>query len=234
MTTKIYLLLNESNIPIYVGKTVRSLEKRLYMHIWTSKNRKVNTIISKKIRSLDYKISIKLIEEVSEQEDWRQKEIHYISEYSKKYKLYNETLGGDGSLGLNYHRNPNSKKVARYSLDGKLIDTFKSVREASEICRINFNQISNNLCLSRVKSGGGFIWKTFEFVAEPYIDSYRPQRVKHPDKALQVAKVVNNEIVEVYPSIAEAARTNNIHYSNMKKSVKLKRKNKLKTYFTLL
>lgn len=51
-----------------------------------------------------------------------------------------------------------SKPVCQYALDGRLLNTYKSVCEASRQTGISQGDISN-CCLGRYKSAGGFIWK---------------------------------------------------------------------------
>ena len=50
------------------------------------------------------------------------------------------------------------KKVSKYSLEGILIETYKSIAEASKITRINKTSIAK-VCRGERKSSGNFLWK---------------------------------------------------------------------------
>lgn len=51
-----------------------------------------------------------------------------------------------------------SKPVAQFSLDGRLLNTYKSTREAERQTGIP-NQNIGKCCLGKIKSAGNFIWK---------------------------------------------------------------------------
>ena len=52
----------------------------------------------------------------------------------------------------------NSQKVNRYSLDGELLQSYKSIKEASDHINVSKNGIGN-ACAGRQKTCKGFIWK---------------------------------------------------------------------------
>lgn len=62
---------------------------------------------------------------------------------------------GTGKLGA---KNPSSKKVAQYSMDGQYIKTFSAQREASRETGILQGNISA-ACHGIQQSAGGYIWK---------------------------------------------------------------------------
>ncbi len=108
---KIYELISPiDNKPFYVGKTINSLENRLSKHfsktiskIKYDKKLSKNEYFIKKLISLSLKelIIIKLIEECSV-EIINEREIFWISEYRKIFKLTNLTEGGDGGSGCKH------------------------------------------------------------------------------------------------------------------------------------
>jgi len=53
---------------------------------------------------------------------------------------------------------PHSKKVKQYTLDGKLINTFKSIKYASQVTGAWDRHISA-VCKGKRKTTGGYIWK---------------------------------------------------------------------------
>lgn len=105
MTGKIYYLICPiTKNPIYVGKTIELVEERLRKHISKTKtkikyNRKLskNEYWIKKLinLSIENEIQIGIIEECKE-ENLNDREIYWISEYRKKFKLNNLSDGGDG------------------------------------------------------------------------------------------------------------------------------------------
>lgn len=104
----IYKLICPINkIPVYVGKTINTLEYRLSKHISKTKSKIRNgNRLSKKeiwIKSLidvfeENNIIIELIEECSI-DVINDREIFWISEYRSEFKLKNLTDGGDGGNG---------------------------------------------------------------------------------------------------------------------------------------
>jgi len=89
--TKIYYLTDYTNIPKYIGKTKNILINRKNEHISSSKNSNRSTYKINWIKSVDYNITIHLIEECDDELS-SDREIDY---YSKLYKLTNGTKGGD-------------------------------------------------------------------------------------------------------------------------------------------
>lgn len=113
------------NVPFYVGKTTGSIEERLKKHIskTLSKikyNKKLskNEFYLKKLISLSLKdkIIIRIIEECT-LDIINEREIFWISEYRKKFRLKNLTDGGDGGMG--YKHNKESLKKMSENRKGK-------------------------------------------------------------------------------------------------------------------
>ena len=97
---KIYVLKHPDTLEIrYVGKTVRSLSKRLGNHIDNAKRSKHNKHLSNWILSilaLGKRPIIELIEEV-DSSVWQDREKYWIAHYPN---LINLTYGGDGCEGF--------------------------------------------------------------------------------------------------------------------------------------
>lgn len=97
MKGKIYKITNKLNGKIYIGQTVKSLEKRFQKHCWeTTENDKyhLNMAIKKAIRKYGKEnFTIELIEEV-ETDKLDEREVYWISFYDSYNKGYNCTLGG--------------------------------------------------------------------------------------------------------------------------------------------
>lgn len=97
---KIYVLKHPDTLEIrYVGKTIRSLSRRLGNHIANAKGNKHNKHLSNwilKILELNRKPIIELIEEC-DYLVWGDREKYWISQYTN---LINLTEGGDGCKGF--------------------------------------------------------------------------------------------------------------------------------------
>lgn len=97
---KIYTLKHPDTLEVrYVGKTVRSLSRRLGNHIDNAKRSKHNKHLSNWILSIlaiGKRPIIELIEEV-DNSIWQEREKYWISQYSN---LVNLTAGGDGCEGF--------------------------------------------------------------------------------------------------------------------------------------
>lgn len=97
---KIYVLKHPDTLEIrYVGKTIRSLSRRLGNHISNAKGNKHNKHLSNWILSilaLGKRPIIELIEEV-DSSVWQDREKYWISHFSN---LINLTYGGDGCKGF--------------------------------------------------------------------------------------------------------------------------------------
>jgi len=61
-------------------------------------------------------------------------------------------------LGRTGYKNHNSKEVAQYNTNGKLLKKFGSAKQASILLNINYQGICD-CCNDRLKTSGGFIWE---------------------------------------------------------------------------
>lgn len=97
---KIYALKHPDTLEVrYVGKTVRSLSRRLGNHIDNAKRSKHNKHLSNwilKILALGKRPVIELIEEI-DYSIWQEREKYWIRQYPN---LVNLTIGGDGCEGF--------------------------------------------------------------------------------------------------------------------------------------
>lgn len=229
--TKIYAL-SSSGSPDnirYIGKTACSLSYRLSRHVYYNTNNKTHkgNWIRKEINSGN-KILIKELFVVPKNDDWEKWEIHFISEYKKMgYKLTNGTIGGEGlhrednpffgkihkksSIEKNKLNQPYRKNVDQYDLDGNLINSFNSIREASESINIPVSSISD-VCKQKpkYKTAGGFVWR---LPGEPFSLEY-----SNPSEHLR--KIVcqynkSGNLLNEYKSVSAAAKTNSVSPGNI-------------------
>ena len=104
--------------------------------------------------------------------------------------------------------NCRAQAVEQYSVDGKYINTFDTVTEASIKTNISASKISA-VSSGKRKTAGGFIWKYFgekrnKTVQRNY--NYNPLKDKNAKPVIQYDK--NGNFVEEYISIADVARKN--------------------------
>jgi len=114
MTILIYKLIDPKTNQIrYIGKTKKTLRKRLYEHLTkrnlTPKTHKNNWI--KQLLSEGLKPIIETIEIVTEL-NWKEREIYHIKKLkSDGIKLTNTTDGGDGALGTKQSQESIDKRL---------------------------------------------------------------------------------------------------------------------------
>ena len=94
----------------------------------------------------------------------------YIEECSKtvetpkKIEMVSYVRGNDNSEHKNSehknseHSEHSEHKIAQYTADGTLVNTFLNVREAERKTNISFSNIGS-CCRERRKSAGGFVWR---------------------------------------------------------------------------
>lgn len=101
---KIYVLKHPDTLEVrYVGKTVRSLSRRIGNHIANAKGNKHNKHLSNWILSILKENKRPIIELIEECENsvWEDREKFWISQYTN---LINLTEGGDGCRGFIHNR----------------------------------------------------------------------------------------------------------------------------------
>ena len=118
--TKIYIIHNKINNIKYIGQTSNSLKNRMKHHKSNMKYGK--TDLMKAFNELGYdNFYIELIEEVDDVVA-DEREMFWILEYNRKYKLYNEkfSMGKCGGDTLSNHKN--KKEISQKLSEGKLLD----------------------------------------------------------------------------------------------------------------
>lgn len=97
------------------------------------------------------------------------------------------------------------RKVYQYGLDGFIIKEFKSAYHAEKATGINQTAI-RNVCLVRNRTAGGYIWR---YNCQPHISV---ELSKNTGKSKRVAKydIKTGELIQIYDSLAQAAKENNI------------------------
>lgn len=120
----IYVLKHPDTLEIrYVGKTVRSLNRRLGNHIANAKGNKHNKHLSNWILKLlqEGKRPIIALLETCSCNNWQEREQYWISQFPN---LINLTKGGDGCLGF-VHNETAKEKIRQAKLGTKHSAEFK-------------------------------------------------------------------------------------------------------------
>ena len=124
--------------PRYIGKTVTRLERRLSQHITASKRNRlpVHRWINKRIAAGD-KVVIRLVEAVSQESDWADRERYWIKALKETGRSLNVTEGGEGLAGHVFteeHKN----KISEALKTGEYIECEQcGVKAWRKQCEIN-------------------------------------------------------------------------------------------------
>lgn len=98
------------------------------------------------------------------------------------------------------------KPVNQYTLEGELVETFSSAKQASEKVSTANQSYITQCCKGKRVSSGGFLWS--------YKDNSAP--VFHKQYYRKVGKYTkDNILLTVYTSITEAGKDNNIKFRNI-------------------
>lgn len=103
--TYIYIIKNDLNNHVYIGKTSRDLMTRFKEHISDSKRKRdIHRPLQNAIRKYgEQHFSIELLE-TCEDDQGSDREIYWINYYNSFKNGYNATLGGDGKILINYKK----------------------------------------------------------------------------------------------------------------------------------
>ena len=148
----IYTLKHPDTLEVrYVGKTVRSLSRRLGNHIANAKGNKHNRHLSNWILNILKENKKPIIEllETCQSDIWQEREQYWIKYYKELgFDLKNMTNGGDGNTGLKM--TDASKEKIRFANLGKKSSKEK-IAKISNWAKGN-DKIKNNLILGSKKS----------------------------------------------------------------------------------
>jgi len=97
----------------------------------------------------------------------------------------------------------NTKIVYQYSLQGKLINSFNSIKEASENTGINRSGISR-ACSNEYPSSGGYIWS---FDSNEIVIKEKIKNIENKNKKKVYQYNTNWVLLNEYESIAEATKS---------------------------
>lgn len=222
----IYKITNILNNYFYIGQTKNSVNKRLNSHISNAfKRNKHNNKFYNAIEKYgkdNFKIEIiKQIEDLKLDEY----EIYYIQKLNPHY---NSSEGGKSTKGFsgkklslkhkaNLIKN-NFKIIYQYDLEGNYLNSYKSIKSASEILNVSRTSISHNLN-GKQKTAFGFIW-IFKFLGSKIDVS----NLKHGKSKSILQMDINNNIIKIWDSMVDIEKELNISSGKICMCCKGKRK----------
>lgn len=185
----VYKITNLINNKIYVGIT-KHIIKRIYDHIYYFKNPNSSnsTYLHKALRKYGLEFfTIEILEICDTLESLNNREVYWIQYYNStnNKKGYNLDSGGkiktpNEQTTVNKQVNAKVKPVAQYDLEGRLIQTFYSIKEASRQLGIADSDIHR--CHKNKWSRNNFMFRKFEkeplVQIEPYADNTGHNLVK--------------------------------------------------------
>ena len=178
----VYKITNIINNKVYIGIT-KQIIKRIGNHIYYFKNPNSsnNTYLHKALRKYGLEsFTIEIIEICDTLEILNNREIYWIKYYNtiNSKNGYNLDSGGNVKKPneqniISRQINAKTKSIAQYDLQGNLIQTFYSIKEASRQLGISDSDIHR--CHKNHWSRNNFMFRKFEkeplMKIEPYVDN---------------------------------------------------------------
>ena len=179
----VYKYTNLINNKVYIGIT-DWINRRIGDHFrYANTDNKNKMYFHKALEKYGFKnFEFEIIEIVETNEELNLREIYWI-QYYNSFKIdfgYNLTLGGNRNIpnSETLIKKSNScktkKQIAQYDLEGNLIKTFESVKEASRQLNIPDNDLHR--CDKKNWSRNGFMFKKFEGLPLEKIEKYSSKR----------------------------------------------------------
>lgn len=164
-----YVLVDpNTKVPRYIGITTRTLKERFAGHMNDIINRpdlnKHKTAWFRKLAQGGQIPEIKQIAEFSNLEDLKQFERDYISKYKEKYKLINQTPGGDW-VGEQAHsresilKKKTTRPIVQYNCLGEKIAEFEITEDACREYGYNCASHITSCCKRKRHCAFGYIWR---------------------------------------------------------------------------
>ena len=207
MISGIYKIENLINHKVYIGLS-KDISNRWRGHKSNYNNpncKDYNMVIYKAMRKYGIKnFTFEIIEKCNE-ELLNQKEQYWIAYYDSYYNGYNSTLGGDEShihLG---------KPIELYDLEGNYITTYPNITEAAKAIGVSRSAIYGIL------QGYRLSIKNYQFKLVGDRKEIKPYTNRQGGKKAVLQKDDNNNIINQFESVNEAARQLNLDSSSISK-----------------
>lgn len=147
MTIGIYQITNNLNKKQYIGQSI-DIENRILSHFRTKDNCYIHQAIQKYGKE---NFSYKIIE-ICSKDELDEREKYYIKKYNTlRPNGYNLTEGGHSVA--NFVKRP----ISKYTIGGKLIESYSSIKEAARQNNLDSRNIQQALD-KKVNTCGGFQW----------------------------------------------------------------------------
>lgn len=199
----IYIINNDINDKIYVGKTKQRDRRARWRNHRSDCNRgkQPNSLLYKAMRKYGLEhFDFKIIEEDIPENQLNKREQYWIKYYDSHNpnKGYNLTDGGDG--GKTRDVPPNSKEVCQIDLkENKVLKTFSSLHEAARFLgNENYYQNIGAACRGKQKTAYGYRWSYKENLI------FRNPRTDKKKIVYQI-DIETSEILHVFDCVADAA-----------------------------
>ena len=229
----IYGIKNLVNGKMYVGQAI-NIYKRWKDHIDDlDENKHYNLHLQRSWNLYGKENFDFLVLEECQQEDLNQREIFYVDKFDAYVNGYNQTLGGDGSLGYKHSDDViqkmcqiqqerfqdienrevlrdahefESKPILQIDFSGNIVHEWPSVNWAAKMLNLNVIAITNALKLrQRKKTYAGYIWA--------YVCDYNPDTfdvdwyIKRQWKYKKYYQYdLNYNLVKVWASVVDAEK----------------------------
>lgn len=207
MISGIYKIENLINHHVYIGLSKDILNRwRSHKSNYNNPNCKdYNMVIYKAMRKYGIKnFSFEIIEKCSE-ELLNQREQYWIAYYNSYHNGYNSTLGGDE------HHIHLSKPVELYDLKGNYITTYPSITEAAQAIGASRSTIYGILQGYRLST------KNYQFKLVGDRKEIKPYTNRQGGKKAVLQKDDDNNIINQFESVNEAARQLDLDSSSISK-----------------
>ena len=232
----VYYFRNNINGKMYIGSTVQDPVKRKNQHIYLAFNNIDNIKYNYPLYQAFRKYGIENFSfEILDQKECSDLEIRNIErDYIIKYNTlspngYNQTLDTinpphteESNKKISETKRENAKKVAEINDNCKIIKIWRCVADCAEETGLSYRHIAD-CCRGERKTTGNrkFCWinESDELILPEYkSNSYKGDvnKTQHQKTNRKVAKIdmETGEILDVYDSVALAARMNNIKSSS--------------------
>ena len=160
----IYKITNIVNNKVYIGQSIRPVEKRFQRHISDSINNVLDTHFARAIRKYGAEnFKVEVIDTAQDQEELNKKEQEWIQKYDSVNNGYNETDAIYKCGGNTYqsktteemnvikekirnteigNKNPNARKIERINIENGDIDYFDTIIQCAKACGIEHGKTS--------------------------------------------------------------------------------------------
>ena len=222
----IYKATNAVNGKVYIGKTVKKLEDRMYMHKWTAENSNDNYYFYNAINNYGWDaFTWEVIDTAESEDELNQKEVYWISKYNSnnRYNGYNMTDGGEGVTGL-IHTDESRMKMAMasgakpfylYNIKGEFVGEYINQHECARELGLSVKTLNQLLKGQRLYTRKGYVG----LYVEEFNEDILRNRLKEVSELIMAhgkgnAKLSRDDVIKIKQMLADG-----LTYSEINKAV---------------